>query len=163
MGLFAEAYTGLSARLASQLASHGLSQVEFEVLLRLGRSPGYRLRMSDLAAQAQLTTSGITRVVDRMERDSLVARIACPSDRRSSFTVITDAGIERLDEVLPGHVEFIDQWLTSRLSPEQLIHLLSALRIVRDAVRPDAAAGTHEGSAETAGGTAGATVPTPEK
>jgi DNA-binding MarR family transcriptional regulator len=143
MGLFAEAYGGLSARLAEQVTGHGLSPIEFEVLLRLARSPEYRLRMSDLAAQAQLTTSGITRVVDRMERDGLVIRLACPTDRRSSFTVITETGRARLDEVLPGHVEFIDKWLTSRLSREQLTHLLSALRIVRDAVRPDATAGAQ--------------------
>jgi MarR family transcriptional regulator, 2-MHQ and catechol-resistance regulon repressor len=141
MGLFAEAFAGLHALMATQLGGHGLAPVEFEVLLRLARSPEYRLRMSDLAAQTQLTTSGITRVVDRMERGGLVSRLACPTDRRSSFTVITEAGRKRLDEVLPGHVEFIEEWLTGRLSAEQLGHLLNALRTLRAAVRPEAIAG----------------------
>jgi len=141
MGLFAEAFVGLSARLATQVGEHGLAPVEFEVLLRLARSPRRQLRMSDLAAQTQLTTSGITRVVDRMERDGLVRRSACPTDRRSSFTVITEAGLRRLGEVVPGHVEMIDRWFTGQLDPEQLRTMLEALRTVRDAVRPHAVAG----------------------
>jgi DNA-binding MarR family transcriptional regulator len=96
MGLFTEAFTGLTARVSEQLANHGVSIVEFEVLIRLARSPRGQLRMTDLAAQTQLTTSGITRVVDRLERTGLVCRQACPTDRRSSFAVITDAGRARM-------------------------------------------------------------------
>ena len=88
--------------------------------MRLARSPGHRLRMTDLAAQTSLSTSGVTRVVDRMERDGLVRREACPSDRRSSYAVITDAGLTRLEEVLPGHLELIEQWFIGRLLAEQL-------------------------------------------
>ena len=138
MGLFAEAYTGLTARVAGQLAQHALAPVEFEVLLRLARSPRQQLRMSDLAAQTQLTTSGITRVVDRLERAGLVCRSACPTDRRSSYAVITEAGLCRLGEVLPGHLELIDRWFTGQLSGDQLDHLLGALRTIRDAVLPSA-------------------------
>src|SRR5690242_20264519 len=100
MGLLAEAFTGLHARLAKQLAEHALAPIEFEALLRLARSPRQQLRMTDLATQTQLTTSGMTRVVDRMERDGLVCRSACPTDRRSSYTVITPAGLDRLGAVL---------------------------------------------------------------
>ena len=66
--------------------------------MRLARSPGRRLRMTDLAGQTSLSTSGVTRVVDRMDRDGLVRREACASDRRSSYAVITDAGLARLDD-----------------------------------------------------------------
>jgi len=141
IGLFAEAYTGLSSRLAAQVSEHGVGLVEFEVLLRLARSPDGRLRMTDLAAQTQLTTSGITRVVDRLERDGLVSRQACPTDRRSSYTVINDAGQARMAEILPGHIELIEHWFTGRLSPEQLDQFLDSLRLVRDAVRPGATSG----------------------
>jgi MarR family transcriptional regulator, 2-MHQ and catechol-resistance regulon repressor len=143
MGLLAEVVTGLNARVAAQLATHQLSPAEFEVLLRLGRTPGGSLRMSDLAAQTQLTTSGITRVVDRMERDGLIMRRACPTDRRGLFAEITAVGRARLDEVLPGHVDLIDTWLTGQLTAEQLDGLLRGLRIVRDAVRPEATAGAE--------------------
>jgi DNA-binding MarR family transcriptional regulator len=97
--------------------------------------------MTDLATQTQLTTSGITRVVDRLERVELVCRQACPTDRRSSFTVITDAGRVRLAAVLPGHLELIEQWFTGLLAPDQLEQFLRSLRTVRDAVRPGAEAG----------------------
>jgi DNA-binding MarR family transcriptional regulator len=97
--------------------------------------------MTDLAAQTGLSTSGITRVVDRLERDRLAKRRACPTDRRGSFTVITDVGKERLAEVLPGHIALIEEWFTGRLSGTQLRGLLDSLRVVRDAVRPEATAG----------------------
>lgn len=141
IGLFAEAYAGLSARFAAQFADHGLSTIEFEVLIRLARSADHQLRMTDLAAQTSLSTSGVTRVVDRMERGGLVCRRACPTDRRSSYTVVTAAGLTRLDETLPGHLELIEKWFTGQLLPEQLRTVLDGLRTVRDAVAPEATSG----------------------
>jgi len=149
VGLFTEAFTGLTARFAAQFEQHRLSSVEFEVLMRLARSPGNHLRMTDLAGQTSLSTSGVTRVVDRMDRDGLVRREACPSDRRSSYAVITDAGLARLDEVLPGHLALVQEWFIGQLSPEQLNQMLGALRTIRDAVNPCATAGSQPAS-ETA-------------
>jgi DNA-binding MarR family transcriptional regulator len=141
MGLLAEAFGGLTSRAAEQLAEHGVSIVEFEVLIRLARSPQGRLRMTDLAAQTQLTTSGITRVVDRLERTGLVCREACPTDRRSSYAVITPTGQSRMREILPGHIELIERWFTGLLTTEALDQFLESLRLVRDAVRPNAISG----------------------
>jgi MarR family transcriptional regulator, 2-MHQ and catechol-resistance regulon repressor len=144
MGLFAEAYTGLTTRFAAQFDQHRLSPVEFEVLMRLARSPGRKLRMTDLAGQTSLSTSGVTRVVDRMDRDGLVRREACASDRRSSYAVITDAGLARLEAVLPEHLELIERWFVSLLTPEQLAEMLRSLRTIRDAVHPCAVAGSTD-------------------
>ncbi|WP_203718325.1 MarR family winged helix-turn-helix transcriptional regulator [Asanoa siamensis] len=141
VGLLAETFTGLSARFAAQLAWHNLSAVEFEVLMRLVRSPEHELRMTDLAAQTSLSTSGVTRVVDRMERDGLLRRRACPTDRRSSYAGVTSAGVARLTETLPGHLELIEQWFTSQLEPAELDQFLDYLRRIRDAVNPCATAG----------------------
>ena len=149
MGLLAEAYLGVTGKLACQIAEHGLSPIEFETLLRLSRSPEGRLRMTDLAAQTSLTASGVTRVVDRLERDSLVARTACDSDRRSLYTVITKSGRDRIAAVLPGHVALIEQWFTGRLPADDLDSLLSGLRAIRDAVRPGAEAGAANGAQHT--------------
>jgi DNA-binding MarR family transcriptional regulator len=88
-----------------------------------------------------LTTSGITRVIDRLERDGLVARSACPTDRRGSLATITESGTERLDAVLPGHLDLLEKWFTGQLDKDQLAGLLDGLRIIRDAVRPGATAG----------------------
>jgi MarR family 2-MHQ and catechol resistance regulon transcriptional repressor len=144
VGLFAEAFMGLSNHFAAKFEEHRLSPVEAEVMMRLSRSPGSRLRMTDLAAQTSLSTSGVTRVVDRMERDGLIRREACPSDRRSSFAVVTDAGRQRLEEALPSHLALIQQWLIDPLTPEQLAGLLESLRIIRDAVNPCATAGISD-------------------
>ncbi|MFF5208517.1 MarR family winged helix-turn-helix transcriptional regulator [Streptosporangium sp. NPDC000396] len=143
MGLLAEAFSGLAAKTHAALASVGLSEIDFETLIRLARSPGRRLRMSDLAAQTNLSTSGVTRVVDRLEREGLVVRQACLSDRRASYAAITEAGVDRLGAVLPQHLEDIETWFTGLLSPEQLSAFLDALRIIRDAVRPCATAGVE--------------------
>jgi len=137
-GLFTEAYFGLTARFGEQFEQHQLSAIEFEVLLRLARSPGHRLRMTDLAGQASLSTSGVTRVVDRMDRDELVCREACGSDRRSLYAVITESGLTRLAETLPGHLELIQRWFIDQLTPDQLTQALESLRVVRDAVDPEA-------------------------
>jgi MarR family 2-MHQ and catechol resistance regulon transcriptional repressor len=142
IGLLVETYTVLLTRFAAQYEEHGLSTVEFEVLMRLARSAGHQLRMSDLAAQTSLSTSGVTRVVDRMERDGLLCRRACLSDRRSSYAVLTKAGLQRLNETLPGHLELIERWFTGQLEPTALRNLLDALRTVRDAVHPGATAGS---------------------
>ncbi|BCJ43659.1 hypothetical protein GCM10010168_40320 [Actinoplanes ianthinogenes] len=144
VGLLAEAYTGLMNRLAAQFEEHRLSTVEFEVLMRLARSPGHRLRMTDLAGQTTLSTSGVTRVVDRMERDGLVRREACPSDRRSSYAVITEVGQERLAQVLPGHLELVQRWYAGLLPQDRFDQLLDSLRTIRDAVNPCATAGSAE-------------------
>lgn len=141
MGLFVEAFSGVTARLNVQLAEHGLGNVDFEVLVRLSRSPGGELRMTDLAAQTGLSTSGVTRVVDRLERDGLATRRACPTDRRGSFTVVTPAGVAKMHEVLPGHVALIEEWFTGRLTECELDGLLGSLRKIRDAVRPGATSG----------------------
>ncbi len=66
MGLLVEVMAGVEAAVGIQLTEHGLTQVEFGVLVRLSRSSRQRLRMSDLTAQTSLTNSGITRVVDRL-------------------------------------------------------------------------------------------------
>ena len=144
MGLFAETYAGLTNLFAAQFDEHRLSPVEFEVLMRLARSPGRRLRMTDLAGQTSLSTSGVTRVVDRMDRDGLIRREACATDRRSSYAVITDTGLARLGEVLPGHLALIERWLVQPLTPAQLDALLDALRALRDAVNPCATAGSNQ-------------------
>ncbi|MBO4273933.1 MarR family winged helix-turn-helix transcriptional regulator [Microbispora triticiradicis] len=141
MGLFAEVFAGLAAKTTPTLVAAGLSEVDFETLIRLARSPERRLRMSDLAAQTSLSTSGITRVVDRLEREGLVERHACASDRRASYAVLSEAGAERLRTVLPEHIKDIETWFTGLLSDERLAEFLGTLRVIRDVVRPCATAG----------------------
>jgi len=141
MGLLVEVYGGLIAQLDLVHSRRGLSGTDFDALIRLARSPHRRLRMSDLAAQTGLSTSGITRIVDRLERRGLVCREACAGDRRGSVAVLTPPGIDLLSEHVPDVIQSIDQWFTQALTPEQLTALLSALHAVRRHVRSGAAAG----------------------
>lgn len=136
VGLFVEAYTGLVTRLSGQLAGHGLSLIEFEVLIRLARSPGHRLRMTELAGQVALTTSGITRVVDRLARGELVRREACPSDRRGAWAVLTEPGMARVTAALPGHLDQVEEHFTGRFPPEELTRFVGWLRDIRDDLHP---------------------------
>lgn len=141
MGLLAETWASLSARGATHLACFGLAPAEFEVCLRLARSPERMLRMSDLAAQTTLTSSGITRVVDRLVERGLVTRASCATDRRTTYAVITDTGRSLLDEVLPGHVGLLETWLLGPLRAHGLPEFEAALRAVRDHAAPCAVAG----------------------
>jgi len=139
VGLFAEAHAGLGALLERELErEHGLSGQRFEVLVRLVRSPGHRLRMSDLAAQTTLSASGLTRVVDRLVAVGLVERAACPSDRRGSFAVLTADGEARILAALPGHVAQITELLEAAFEPPDLERFGALLRTLRDSVNPEA-------------------------
>lgn len=135
-GLVIETHGGFREVIDADLASLGVSGSAFEVLLRLARSPGQRLRMSELAAQSTLTNSGLTRVVDRLQSARLVAREPCRTDRRGFFAVLTPAGLDRVVQILPRHLETVDRVLISVLAPEELEVFLQALRKVRAAVRP---------------------------
>ncbi|MEX2292307.1 MAG: MarR family winged helix-turn-helix transcriptional regulator [Acidimicrobiales bacterium] len=139
VGLLVEVHAGLAASLGPSLeADHGLPGQRFEVLLRLVRSPGERLRMTDLAAQTTLSASGLTRVVDRLVDEGLVERAACPSDRRGAYAVLTAAGRTRVLTAVPDHLEQITSILAQALSPHEIETLSALLRRLRDVVHPDA-------------------------
>lgn len=138
MGLFIEVHKGLASALSGVFARHGVSGNDFDVLIRLARSPGQGLRMTDLAAQACLSTSGVTRIIDRLERAGLVRREPCAADRRGYFTVLTDSGRQRLEEIVPPLADGIEQHFTGVLPAEQLDGFLTALHSLRARANPDA-------------------------
>jgi DNA-binding MarR family transcriptional regulator len=71
---------------------HDLPLSSYEVLLFLNDSDGGRMRMSELADSVLLSRSGLTRLVDRLERQGLLRRERCASDARGLFAEITDEG-----------------------------------------------------------------------
>lgn len=162
VGLFAEAFAGIEVRGSQQLAEHGLSTVEFEVMIRLARSPEGLLRMSDLSAQTSVTTSGVTRVVDRLQDRGLVDRQPCLADRRTTFAVITDRGRALLADALPGHLELIETWLVGPLrdgGAGALDAFVASLRRIRDQVAPCATAGSDGPGAPLTGGPVASETP----
>lgn len=141
VGLLVESTTALRAHLDRQLEQDsGLPLQWFELLLRLARSPGRHLRMSDLAAQTSLTPSGLTRAIDRLEEAGLAERVPCPSDRRGSYAALTAQGLERITDAVGPHLDHIDTHLTAALSADEQTQLADLLRKVRDHVNPAAAA-----------------------
>ena len=87
---------------------HGLPLAWWDVLQQLADGPEGRLRMGELADSVLLTRSGITRLVDRMIAAGLVAREACPGDRRGYYAVITQEGKDTIEKVGPDHSK--DAW-----------------------------------------------------
>ena len=146
IGLLMEAHAGLVATFERRLAEQGaVTGQSFEILLRLQRSEDHRLRMSDLAAQTTLTASGLTRAVDRLERDGLVRRDACPTDRRVSYAVLTELGESRISCALPIHLQHLAEVLEGALSPAELDQLADLMRRLRDTLNPAAACASEPG------------------
>jgi len=112
VGLLMESASGLRRVFQRRISTESsLSSQSFDVLIRLARTPGGELRMSELAAQTSLTPSGLTRSIDRLQEQGLVVRRVCPEDRRGAFAVLTEDGQAVMDRAIPVHVEHINELL----------------------------------------------------
>ena len=90
-----------TAYLKKELANAGVAHVRpayLGVLMSLWREDD--LRSIELGRRAGLEPSSMTGLLDRMERDGLVARRADPSDRRAQRIQLTGAGQKIKDTVL---------------------------------------------------------------
>ena len=105
---------------------HGLAVTSYEVLMYLADSPEGRMRMHDLASSVLLSRSGLTRLIDRLERDGLVARKSCAHDARGAFAVLTDAGREKLAQARVTHMAGVRRLFLSQFSESDL-ELLSEM------------------------------------
>ena len=100
-------------------AEHGLPLSSYEVLLHLADAEDERMRMSDLAATVILSRSGLTRLVDRLEREGLIERQSCPSDARGSFATLTAAGRRKLAAARTTHLAGVRSMFLDRFTPEE--------------------------------------------
>ena len=115
------AHACLVKRLDAQLeAEHGLALTSFEVLTRLGDADGGKMRMHDIATSVMLSRSGLTRLVDRLERDGLVHRCSCENDARGAYAVITEDGRARCAEARATHLAGVRQLFVAHFSQEEL-------------------------------------------
>ena len=125
---FLRAHAHLTRQLETELmADADLPLASYDVLVQLSEAPGRRLRMTDLADRVLLSRSGLTRLVDRLERSGLVARAKCPNDARGTFTVLTDVGYERLRHAAPAHLDGVREHMTRHLDPAELAALTDLL------------------------------------
>lgn len=90
------------AAIEHDLAAAGLPSLSwYDALYELYLAPGRHLRMSELARSALLSRSGLTRLVDRLEKEKLIERQACPSDGRVQHAQLTAKGVETLKKIWP--------------------------------------------------------------
>ena len=118
---FFRAHDRLTKALDVDLVSaHGLPLTSYEVLLYLADSPEGRLRMSELADSVLLSRSGLTRLVDRLERQGLLRRESCASDRRGAYAAITQRGRALFDRARVTHLEGVRRRFLDHLSEDEL-------------------------------------------
>jgi DNA-binding MarR family transcriptional regulator len=122
------ANAAVTRQLSAQLsADHGLNLNAYEALLLLARAPDSRLRRVDLANSLLLTAGGVTRLLDGLERDGLVAREECSSDRRVTYAVLTETGRAKLREASKSHTGQIRELLGGALDEDELAQLVALL------------------------------------
>ena len=121
------AHAVLVKRLDADLeAAHGLPLTSYEVLLHLDKAEGCKMRMCDVAESVLLSRSGLTRLVDRLERDGYVERVSCPDDARGSYARLTDAGRAKLRDASSTHLEGIRQHFLTHFERSELAVLADA-------------------------------------
>jgi DNA-binding MarR family transcriptional regulator len=91
--------------------------------------------MVDLTKLLQLSKSGITRLVDRLEEAGFVARKSSPTDRRLTYASLTEQGREVLDRYEPVFAAAVEEHFSKHLAPADLIALETALRQLLDGNR----------------------------
>jgi DNA-binding MarR family transcriptional regulator len=110
----------LSKALDAELeAAHDLPLTSYEVLMHVADAEGERMRMCELAESILLSRSGLTRLIDRLERDGLVCRTTCSSDARGAFACLTPAGRAKLDAARATHLAGVRRLFLQHFGPEE--------------------------------------------
>jgi DNA-binding MarR family transcriptional regulator len=139
---FLEAHAHTTELLARELKdAEDLPLSWYDVLVQLQEADGYRLRMQELADRVLLSKSGLTRLIDRMERAGLVTRAACPDDRRGTFAELTPAGLETLRRSAPSHLRGVRQHFAELVTDDEAAVLETVLDRIAVAARESAS--TH--------------------
>ncbi len=113
-------YTLLQRELEARLeARDGLQNSSYEVLMHLSDAPDGRMRLSDLAALAILSRSGLTRMIDRLEREGQVVRERCPEDARGYFAVLTDEGRAQVAAARVEYLQDVRTLFLERMSSKE--------------------------------------------
>jgi DNA-binding MarR family transcriptional regulator len=112
---------------ADLVREHGLTINDYEALLRLSRADDRRLKRVELAGSLLLTPSGVTRLLDGLERAGYVEKGSCDSDARVTYAVLTDAGHEKLAEASTSHIAQIRAFFEQRFEDDELAKLADLL------------------------------------
>ena len=130
-GRFLRAHAALTRELSARLeAEHGLTLTDFEVLLQLNHAPEQAMRRVDIARAVLLTASGITRLLDGLERAGWVEKRACSSDARVSYAALTEDGLAKFRAAEQSHLADVQELFAAAFTEEeheQLAELLGRL------------------------------------
>jgi DNA-binding MarR family transcriptional regulator len=122
------AHASTTRDLSAQLQNdHGLTINDYEALLRLVRAEDQRMRRVDLAGELLLTASGVTRLLDGLERSGYVEKGTCASDARVTYAVLTPAGRAKLREASASHVAQVRTLFEEHLTDDELRTLADLL------------------------------------
>ncbi len=125
---FLRAHAAITRQLnADLLNAHGLTLSDYEALLHLAKAEHQMMRRVDLAESVLLTASGITRLLDGLERGGFVEKASCSSDARVSYAKLTVAGRQKLDEAAETHLAGIEELFTGRFEAVELDTLAELL------------------------------------
>lgn len=97
---------------------HDLTLADYEILVHLSEAEDQHLRMAELANAALVSRSRLTHRINRLEQRGLVAREACPTDKRGTYAVLTASGRTLLEQAAPTHVQSVRDHLVDRLAPD---------------------------------------------
>ena len=138
-GLVIEGYVATQEQLMGEIAERfDLAPASFDILLRLLRSPEYRLPMTRLATEAALSSGGFTKVADRLVAAGLIRREPSDSDRRVTYATLTDYGLGITDEARQACADILRRIVLKPLGSDRSAALADAMRALRAANGPDA-------------------------
>jgi DNA-binding MarR family transcriptional regulator len=121
---FLRAHAQLIRTLEAELGeAREIPLASYDVLVQLAEAPAHRLRMTELADRVLLSRSGLTRLIDRLERDGLVRREPVANDARGMYAVLTAAGIDRLRSATRVHLPGVEAHFARRFNRQELARL----------------------------------------
>jgi DNA-binding MarR family transcriptional regulator len=118
---------------ADLLESQGLNVTEYMVLMNLSEAPEHSLRMSELANFVSISVSGLTRAVERLERQGLVERVQSVKDGRGQVAVLTRSGLARLKKAWPVHLASVRRHVMDHLQGLDLVAFAEAVTAIASA------------------------------
>jgi DNA-binding MarR family transcriptional regulator len=125
---YIRSHSAITRELSAQLQrEHDLTLNDYEVLLVLSHAEGGRMRRVDLAETVLLTASGITRLLEGLERSGFVCKETCASDARVSYAKLTEDGKQKLSDAAVTHLRGIDELFLGRYSGLELATLAELL------------------------------------
>jgi DNA-binding MarR family transcriptional regulator len=133
--LFLTAQIQIIEQIQEKLAAANLPPLEwYDVLWALKETPDQRLRLSELADRVLLSRRNLTRLLDRLEKNELLQREPCPTDRRGTFAVLTEAGAVMQKKMWAIYSEGIAEYFGAQLSDEEVKVMQQALKKILGAI-----------------------------